>query len=83
MEQHMIIDELRKELRHMKGRRDVYMKEVSQWKADYRKLQDENFKLHRELSDLKTELHAAQRIIRADIVKENLVPKEDPGDSPM
>ena len=45
----MIIDELRKELRHMKGRRDFYMAEVSRLKADYRKLHDENFRLQQEL----------------------------------
>lgn len=53
MEQHMIIDELRKELRHMKGRRDFYMGEVSRLKADYRKLQDENIKLHQDLACIK------------------------------
>lgn len=66
MEQHMIIDELRKELRHMKGRRDFYMAEVSRLKADYRKLQDENFKLHRECGDLQIELRAAQRAPRKE-----------------
>lgn len=45
MEHTMIIDELRKELRHLKGRRDFYMGEVSRLKADYRKLQDENLRL--------------------------------------
>lgn len=83
MEQHMIIDELRKELRHMKGRRDAYMKEVSQCKADYRKLQDANFKLQRELSDMRLELAAAQRTIAAGMVTEKPIPKEDPGDGPM
>ena len=83
MDLHMTIDELRKELRHMKGRRDCYMTEVSRLKADYRKLQDENFKLHRELSDLKTELHAAQHTIAAGMVTEKPIPKEDPGDGPM
>ncbi len=53
MEQHMIIDELRKELRHMKGRRDFYMGEVSRLKADYRKLHDENLKLHQDLVQIK------------------------------
>lgn len=54
MEQHMIIDELRKELRHMKGRRDFYMAEVSRLKAGYRKLQDENLRLQQELACIVT-----------------------------
>lgn len=83
MEQHMIIDELRKELRHMKGRRDFYMKEVGRWKADYRMLQEQNFKLNRECSDLRVELNAAQRTISAGMVTEKPVSKEDPGDSAM
>lgn len=83
MEQHMIIDELRKELRHMKGRRDFYMGEVGRLKADYRKLQDENFKLLRECGDLRIELNSARRTIAAGMVTEKPVPKEDPGDGPM
>lgn len=66
MEQHMIIDELRKELRHMKGRRDFYMGEVSRLRADYRKLQDENLRLHRECSDMQIELKVAQRAARKE-----------------
>ena len=83
MEQHMIIDELRKELRHMKGRRDFYMGEVSRLKADYRKLHDENLQLHRECGDLQMDLNAARRTISAGMVTEKPVPKEDPGDGAM
>ena len=54
MEHTMIIDELRKELRHLKGRRDFYMGEVSRLKADYRKLQDENLRLRQEFSCIVT-----------------------------
>lgn len=54
MEQHMIIDELRKELRHMKGRRDFYMGEVSRLKADYHKLQVENLRLRQDLACIAT-----------------------------
>jgi len=54
VEQHMIIDELRKELRHMKGRRDFYMGEVSRLKADYRKLQDANLRLQQEFACIAT-----------------------------
>lgn len=54
MEHTMIIDELRKELRHLKGRRDFYMGEVSRLKADYRKLQDENLRLRQEFACIVT-----------------------------
>ena len=54
MEHTMIIDELRKELRHLKGRRDFYMGEVSRLKADYRKLQDENLRLQQEFACIVT-----------------------------
>lgn len=83
MEQHMIIDELRKELRHMKGRRDFYMGEVSRLKADYRKLQDENLRLHRACGDLQIDLNAARRTISAGMVTEKPVPKEDIDDGAM
>lgn len=66
MDLHMTIDELRKELRHMKGRRDFYMGEVGRLKADYRKLQDENLRLHRECSNMQIELKAAQRAARKE-----------------
>lgn len=83
MEHTMIIDELRKELRHLKGRRDFYMGEVSRLKADYRKLLDENLKLHRKCSDLRIELNSARRTISAGMVTEKPVPKEDLGDGAM
>ena len=54
MEHTMIIDELRKELRHLKGRRDFYMGEVSRLKADYCKLQDENPRLQQEFACIVT-----------------------------
>lgn len=75
----MQIDELRKELRHIKSRRDFYMKEVNRLQKEFSALNQVHIATYTEKCGLQMEIDR----LKQALAEGNLLPKEDPGDGQM